>query len=176
MNLMQKKLIVAAIAVIAAVTFLAISSSKGWVYYTKVDAFLADADKLDQRVRINGLVGAEDFSFNSALCTATFKLMGETGSIPVVYNGPIPDMFQPDRDVVVEGKLDENGVFQADVLQTKCASKYDPEEEAKRIKQAGADDDYYTSEQVDGVENPAAVETEGNSTSDTDTGVTEDDK
>ena len=37
----------------------------------------------------------------------------------------VPDTFQADREVVVEGTLDESGVFRADTLLTKCASKYE---------------------------------------------------
>jgi cytochrome c-type biogenesis protein CcmE len=35
-------------------------------------------------------------------------------------------MFGPGKNVVVEGRRDPAGVFQADVLMTKCASKYEP--------------------------------------------------
>jgi len=37
----------------------------------------------------------------------------------------VPDMFKSGAEIVVEGKQDAAGVFQADVLMTKCASKYE---------------------------------------------------
>jgi cytochrome c-type biogenesis protein CcmE len=50
-----------------------------------------------------------------------------TTTVPVVYKGSVPDLFQPGRDVVVDGRM-RNGVFIAvpDTLVTKCPSKYQP--------------------------------------------------
>ncbi len=58
-----------------------------------------------------------------------FRLRDISGSetVPVVYTGTVPDLFQPGRDVSVRGSL-QNGVFVAerDSLVTKCPSKYAP--------------------------------------------------
>ncbi|HMI21678.1 MAG TPA: cytochrome c maturation protein CcmE [Gaiellaceae bacterium] len=56
-----------------------------------------------------------------------------TGSVPVVYNGSVPDLFAPGRDVSVRGKL-QNGLFVAerDSLVTKCPSKYAPDSKSKK--------------------------------------------
>jgi cytochrome c-type biogenesis protein CcmE len=50
-----------------------------------------------------------------------------TASVPVVYKGSVPDLFQTGREVVVDGTL-RGGVFVAvpDSLVTKCPSKYTP--------------------------------------------------
>ena len=40
------------------------------------------------------------------------------------YTGVEPDNFVEDREVVVEGRLEPTGVFQADTLMTRCESKY----------------------------------------------------
>jgi cytochrome c-type biogenesis protein CcmE len=50
-----------------------------------------------------------------------------TATVPVVYRGSVPDLFQPGRDIVVDGRL-QNGVFVAvpNTLVTKCPSKYTP--------------------------------------------------
>lgn len=54
----------------------------------------------------------------------------EGTTFPVVYNGPLPDTFQEGRDVVLEGRFTEAGVFEATTLLTKCGSRYEasPEE------------------------------------------------
>jgi cytochrome c-type biogenesis protein CcmE len=48
-------------------------------------------------------------------------------SVPVVYRGSVPDLFQRGRSVRLEGQL-RNGVFvgKPDTLLTKCPSKYTP--------------------------------------------------
>jgi cytochrome c-type biogenesis protein CcmE len=53
--------------------------------------------------------------------------IGGTETVPVVYRGSVPDLFNPGRDVSVRGTL-EDGVFvaEADSLVTKCPSKYAP--------------------------------------------------
>lgn len=48
-------------------------------------------------------------------------------SLPVRYNGILPDMFAADRDVIIEGKV-ENGVFHAKTLLTTCPSKYESDQ------------------------------------------------
>ncbi len=50
-----------------------------------------------------------------------------TASLPVRYNGILPDMFADGRDVIVEGKV-EGGVFHAKTLLTTCPSKYEADD------------------------------------------------
>ncbi|NIQ00058.1 MAG: hypothetical protein GWM98_06255, partial [Nitrospinaceae bacterium] len=51
-------------------------------------------------------------------------------TLPVVYKGVTPDMFEGGREVVVEGTLGTDGVFHANTLLTSCPSKYEAEKEA----------------------------------------------
>ncbi|CAN5563899.1 N/A [soil metagenome] len=54
-----------------------------------------------------------------------------TTSVPVAYEGVIPDPFREGREVIVEGEL-ERGTFVAerDSLVTKCPSKFTKDEES----------------------------------------------
>ena len=127
MNHIRTKLIVAGIVLIAAVSYLASASIKsGWVYFMEVDQFLSDSSRRESRVRLHGSVGPEKYAASSAGQTASFELVGKTHKLPINYRGSIPDQFAIGRNVVVEGTLDKAGTFQADVLMTKCASKYEP--------------------------------------------------
>lgn len=58
-----------------------------------------------------------------------FKISDGTESFPVTYTGLVPDTFTDasDIDVVVEGKLDRSGVFQATDVIAKCGSRYEAE-------------------------------------------------
>jgi cytochrome c-type biogenesis protein CcmE len=50
----------------------------------------------------------------------------------VEYVGTLPDTFVPDRsdvEVVVKGRLREDGVFVANTLLTKCGSRYEASDE-----------------------------------------------
>ncbi len=55
----------------------------------------------------------------------TFKMTDGSKTYDVHYRGIAPDTFTDGVDVVVEGRLDANGVFQATTLLAKCASRYE---------------------------------------------------
>jgi len=45
-------------------------------------------------------------------------------TVPVDYQGTLPDIFRPGMPVVVEGKMGSDGVFHAKALQAKCPSRF----------------------------------------------------
>ena len=52
-----------------------------------------------------------------------------TETVPVVYRGSVPDLFEVGRHVYLRGELRGNVfVAEADSLVTKCPSKYAPKE------------------------------------------------
>jgi cytochrome c-type biogenesis protein CcmE len=121
----KAKLWIAGSVLVCAVGYLAFAGVKrGWVYYVQVDELLTATDLRQQRVRVSGKVLTEGMVVSAGQLTASFQLAGQRHRIPVHYRGVIPEMFQGGNDVVVEGTFDGAGVFQADVLMTKCASKY----------------------------------------------------
>ncbi len=99
-----------------------------WVYYVDVDQFLDGGVGPGQRARVHGVVDEQGLEVRRAELSAAFGIKGAQRELRVSYHGAIPDMFQAGRQVVVEGSLDAGGVFRADVLLTKCASKYEARE------------------------------------------------
>jgi cytochrome c-type biogenesis protein CcmE len=57
-----------------------------------------------------------------------FALKENDLTLPVVYNGTEapPDTFKDDSQAMAEGRFGRDGVFHANQLQAKCASKYAP--------------------------------------------------
>jgi cytochrome c-type biogenesis protein CcmE len=45
--------------------------------------------------------------------------------VPVLYRGIAPDTFTDGVDVVVEGRMGQDGTFRATTLLAKCASRYE---------------------------------------------------
>ncbi len=122
----QKKLSVAFVILAAAVGYLCYAGVQaGRSFYLSVDEFSADAQYLPLRVRLHGAVGAEGLYIDPDDRTAAFILLGKTDKLKVEYSGPIPDTFRAGGEVVVAGRMGENGTFQAEELLTKCASKYE---------------------------------------------------
>lgn len=137
MSHMKLKLTIASVVLLAAVAYLATAGmKKGWVYYMDVDSFLADEHAQASRVRLAGRVADENLDIRRADLEASFTLLGPHQRIAVVFRGVVPDTFVAGGDVVIEGKRDEAGLFHADILMTKCASKYQAEEHAKRLEAA----------------------------------------
>jgi cytochrome c-type biogenesis protein CcmE len=68
----------------------------------------------------------------------TFEMTDGTATYKVDYRGIIPDTFSDSVDVVVEGRLGEDGVFRATTLLAKCASRYEaaPESYSPEMREA----------------------------------------
>lgn len=98
---------------------------KGSVFTLDVDQYVAKTQAHNQRIRLCGTVAAEGLEVHKAQRTARFFLKGQEKQIPVAYQGDVPDLFKAGSEIVIEGQQDEAGVFQADLLLTKCASKYE---------------------------------------------------
>lgn len=129
MTHVRAKLGVAGLVLAAAVGYLAYAGiTRGQSYYLEVDSFLADAEYHKARVKVHGKVAREALVADPAASKADFVLLGKTGQLKVAFRGTIPDTFEAGREVVVDGRLDGQGVFQADKLMTKCASKYASED------------------------------------------------
>jgi cytochrome c-type biogenesis protein CcmE len=124
----RTKFLIGGLIVFAAVAYLAYAGFKsGSSYYLTVDSFMVEPQYRDQHVRLRGKVGQDKLVIDAQNMKADFHLLGEDKSIdlPVSYHGAVPDLFKAGADVVVEGKLGPDGIFKADKVLTKCASKYD---------------------------------------------------
>ena len=126
MTNMKLKLSLAGLVLATAVGYLAYAGmQKGWVYTLGVDQYLATPEKHQQRIRLCGTVGSDGLDVQKAQLAARFYIKGQQQQIAVAYKGVVPDMFKAGAEVVIEGKEDAAGTFQADLLMTKCASKYE---------------------------------------------------
>jgi cytochrome c-type biogenesis protein CcmE len=141
MNKIRIKLAVGTCIVLGAIAYLAVAGAKqSLVYHMSVDQFLADGQYRTQRVRLAGTVSTKQFLSDPGNLTASFLLTGKLTNVLVQYHGVIPGLFQAGRDVVIEGQLNTQGVFVADVLMTKCASKYESKLNMPRTNAAPASD------------------------------------
>ncbi len=121
----RTKLLLAGIVLAGAIAYLAYAGiSAGRSYYMEVDAFLADAQYHSRAVRLRGTVSRDNLEINEEDLQVSFQLRGQKHQLPVRYKGALPDMFRAGAEVVVKGRMDSDGVFQAEHLLTKCASKY----------------------------------------------------
>ena len=68
--------------------------------------------------------------------TVRFVVTDTVQTIPVVFTGLLPDLFQEGKGVVAQGKLGADGVFRASEVLAKHDENYMPPEAADAIEQA----------------------------------------
>ena len=88
------------------------------------DAWFVD-ENITKRTKLGGLVknGSIEISEANQL-DCIFILKEGENELAVNYNKTRPDLFKDGAEVIVTGEY-LNGVFYADELQTKCASRYE---------------------------------------------------
>jgi cytochrome c-type biogenesis protein CcmE len=96
-----------------------------WAYYYSVDDLAAHKSAAQNHsLRIAGRVKKGTVQNDLQNMRLSFQLAGTQATLPISYEGVVPDNFTDDIEVVVEGHLGTTGVFQADKLMTRCESKY----------------------------------------------------
>ena len=125
----QLKFIVAGGLILSAITYLMVSGiSDSMVYYYTVSEALELAQESGKGMRVSGYVSSGTIERDEGASSVGFRVYEKNSdqTLPVVYQGIIPDTFRDDAEVVVEGNYRiEDGVFHANVLLAKCPSKYE---------------------------------------------------
>jgi cytochrome c-type biogenesis protein CcmE len=119
-------------AILATALWLGFSSTKATAeYFVKIP----ELKKMDEQARarrllVNGYV--KEGSIVSAGQTTSFLLVENEGKkdvgeqLKVVYTGnDLPDTFKDHAEALAGGQMGTDGVFRANKLQAKCASKYE---------------------------------------------------
>ncbi|HJM82793.1 MAG TPA: cytochrome c maturation protein CcmE [Nitrospinota bacterium] len=124
----QKKFYVGASVLVVAIGYLIftgvqVSSS----YYYTVSEVVSMGNKVQgASLRLEGKVSPGSIQADHGNLNLEFDIFDDSEkSMPVVYKGIIPDLFQENLDVVVEGTVGQDGKFHADRLLTSCPSKYE---------------------------------------------------
>jgi len=134
--------------IVAAIGYLIVTAVRNTAeYYMTVSEVSAQqAQLIGQPLRVAGRVAPGTISWDPDTLTLAFGLvepppadgtarvkpvaaMTEGPSFHVICRGePKPDMFAPNRDVIVEGTLASNGTIEARQVLTSCPSKYTPKQ------------------------------------------------
>jgi len=118
------KFLVGAAIILVVLGWLIFTNIEGaTAHYLTVEELLAQGPS-DQMVRVSGLVVGNTIDWDPQRLILRFEIAGEDGSLPVLYQGVRPDMFQDGAQTVVEGRYASSGLFEASTLLLKCPSKY----------------------------------------------------
>lgn len=133
------KVIIATAVIGAAAAYLLHQTVKSsWAYYYSVDEFVRTvsaatteggrgaASKIDENriIRLAGTVKDGSVVHNVEKMQLDFELAGENNSVAVRFYGAVPKNFAAGKEVVVEGRASQTGIFEADKILTRCESKY----------------------------------------------------
>ena len=94
-------------------------------YYVTVDELQEMTDAYDRRYRVAGIVAVG--SIRRAERRVEFQLEQNGKLLTVVYTGtePLPDTLQDRAEAIADGRYQRDGIFHAETVQAKCASKYE---------------------------------------------------
>ena len=99
------------------------SDEKAMARFVSVESLVNN--KISSRIKLGGIVknGSIEISKSNQL-ECFFVLKEGSAELAVNYSKTRPDLFKDGAEVIVTGEY-RDGVFVADELQTKCASRYE---------------------------------------------------
>jgi len=136
-------LIGAALGVLVVAVALVLGALRDSIVFFNSPSDLAEKQiKPGTRVRIGGLVKEGSVQRRDKLAVR-FEVTDGKSTVPVAYQGLLPDLFREGQGVVAEGTLDPTGTFRADSVLAKHDESYMPKEVADALKKQGhwKDDD-----------------------------------
>ncbi len=106
------------------------------VFFFSPSQVAAKEAPVGRSFRIGGMVQEGSLKRESNGLTVNFVVTDTAKTIPVVYNGILPDLFKEGKGVVAQGKLGNDGLFHADEILAKHDENYMPPEAAEALKHA----------------------------------------
>ena len=126
----RQKFLIGAALIVAPMTYLAASSigETGMYYLTPTELttkLASDPTMHGVGIKMGARVVKGSIKRDPGGREYTFLVTDGARQIPVHYRGIAPDTFTDDVDVVVEGRMGQDGTFRATTLLAKCASRYE---------------------------------------------------
>ena len=97
------------------------------LFYSPAD-IVAGKAPIGKSMRAGGMVLEGSVKRDSQSLRVEFVVTDYQASVPVVFTGILPDLFEEGQGVVASGVMDDNGVFQAVEVLAKHDENYMPPE------------------------------------------------
>ena len=126
MSRQHVKLSIGVVVIVTSVAYLIFSGATGSMMYflTLPEVQQKLITLKGEPIRVSGKVTEDPIHWDVRNLSLTFVIGDAQSRIPVRYKGVKPDMFQAGVDVIVEGRIEQDGVLMASILMTSCPSKY----------------------------------------------------
>jgi cytochrome c-type biogenesis protein CcmE len=100
------------------------------VYFVTPGELLAKGpDAYDRQIRLGGQVMPGTVQWNADALDLRFTLQDEDGKVVVHSTKAPPAMFREGQGVIVEGRLNREGVFESSTVMVKHSNEYRPPED-----------------------------------------------
>ena len=130
-------LIVATLTALAAsVALILVAFEDNVVFFYSPSDLLKKRPGPTQKLRIGGLVKKDSIKRKPGMTEVSFEVTDLNNSVPVVFNGILPDLFREEQGVVAEGRYREQ-LFYATQILAKHDEQYMPPEVAESLKKSG---------------------------------------
>ncbi|MBN7798976.1 cytochrome c maturation protein CcmE [Parahaliea mediterranea] len=93
---------------------------------------------LGQPIRVGGMVVEGSVQRSADSLAVRFEVTDYQATVPVVYEGILPDLFDEGQGAVASGVLDEQGVLRATEVLAKHDENYMPPEVAEALEASKA--------------------------------------
>jgi cytochrome c-type biogenesis protein CcmE len=150
----RTKFLIGGLLIVAAIIYLVVSSTQASAqYYMTIDELMAKrAEVADRDLRISGAVEGSTIDYDAKNLELRFTIVNVPADLdtiekagglaavlhqavtdptatrlPVVYEGPLPDLMRDEAQAIVTGRMGADGVFHADELLLKCPTRYEDE-------------------------------------------------
>jgi cytochrome c-type biogenesis protein CcmE len=148
----RPKFLIGGLIIIAAIVYLIVTSTQNTAqYFLTIEELQArGAEAVGQNVRVSGAVVPESIQYDAEKLELRFTVANVPGDqldideqgglakvlydavnnpnaarMDVIYEGVKPDLMKDEAQAIMDGRLDENGVFHADTLLMKCPTRYE---------------------------------------------------
>lgn len=128
-------LILAGVSVAGGIAFW--SLQQNLLYFQSPSEVAAMNMPAGRQFRLGGLVEAGSTQRDPGGLVVQFVVTDGLHSIPVSYEGILPDLFREGQGVIARGKLDDSGGFHASEVLAKHDENYMPPEVAEALEKAG---------------------------------------
>jgi cytochrome c-type biogenesis protein CcmE len=140
--------------IVAAIVYLVVSATSASAqYYLTIDELQARSAALgDREIRVSGAVDGDTIAYDADSLTLRFTIVHVPGDLEEIekagglaqalheallnpaaarlevrYVGPKPDLLRDEAQAILTGRLDSDGVFEAQELLLKCPTRYEEE-------------------------------------------------
>lgn len=124
------------VLVATAVTLVLRALNANVMFFYSPTQVLAGEAPQSAAFRLGGLVESNSVQRSADGLKVQFMVTDGAQRVPVQYRGLLPDLFREGKGVVVSGKLQTGGGFQASEVLAKHDENYMPPEAAHALKQA----------------------------------------